>query len=71
MLDGTAAGTFPAATASLALDIARRAGVFHGGRIALVGSTGMMPQVREGMESSSVRYTAVGLTLTLGFGSDD
>jgi len=71
MVDGTAAGTFPAATASLALDIARRAGVFHGGRIALVGSTGMMPQVREGMESSSVRYTAVGLTLTLGFGSDD
>jgi hypothetical protein len=71
MVDGTARGLFPAATASLALDIARRAGVFHGGRVALVGSTGLMPQVRDGMDSTSVRYAAVGLTLTLGFGSDD
>jgi hypothetical protein len=71
VIDGTANGVFPAATGSLALDIARQAGAFHGGRIALVGSTGLMPQVRDGMETASVRYHAVGLSLTVGFGSDD
>jgi hypothetical protein len=70
VIDGTARGVFPSGTASVALDVARSAGVFHGGRIALVGATGMMPQVRDGMETSSVRYHSVGLTLTLGLGSE-
>jgi len=71
VIDGTARGVFPSATASLALDVARRAGVFHGGRIALVGATGMMPQIKSGMETAGIRYQSLGLTLTLGFGSDD
>lgn len=53
VIDGTIRGVFPAATASLALDVARLPrGVFHGGRLALVGTTGMMPQVRDGMETA-------------------
>jgi hypothetical protein len=70
VVDGTARGVFPAATASLAIDFARLpSGVFHGGRIALVGTTGLMPQIRDGMETAGVRYHSLGLSLTLGFGS--
>jgi hypothetical protein len=50
--------------------LVRWAGAFHGARLALVGATGMMPQLRNGAETASVRYGSVGLTLTLGFGGD-
>ena len=71
MIDGTVHGVFPAATGSLALDVARRsAGVFHGGRLALVGTTGWMPQIRNGAETAAAPYRSLGLTLTLGFGAD-
>jgi len=71
MVDGTIRGVFPAATASLALDVGRHgAGVFHGGRLALVGSAGRMPRVRNGTETEGATYHSLGLTLTLGFGSD-
>lgn len=68
VIDGTARGVFPAASGSVALDIARAAGVFHGARLALVGATGLMPRVQDGMASSAMRYHSAGLTLTLGFG---
>ena len=71
VIDGTARGVFPSANASLALDFAYGAGWFHGGRIALVGATGLMPQVKSGMETAGIRYHSVGLTLTLGFGSEE
>jgi hypothetical protein len=62
-------GWFPAATASLALDLGRRpSGPFHGARIALLGTAGAMPQLRDGIETDSVRYLSMGLTLTLGVG---
>jgi hypothetical protein len=70
MIDGTVHGVFAAATGSLALDIGRDAGAFHGARVALIGSTGTMPQVRNGVETTATRFGSVGLTLTLGFGSD-
>lgn len=68
MVDGTVRGVFPAATGSVAVDIARGAGVFHGTRIALFGTTGMMPRLRDGMATGGARYQSAGLTLTVGFG---
>ncbi|HEY0483206.1 MAG TPA: hypothetical protein VGD37_37045 [Kofleriaceae bacterium] len=71
MIDGTVRGVFPAATASLALDVGRLGtGVFHGGRLALVGTAGRMPLVRDGNATADTSYHSVGLTLTLGFGSE-
>jgi hypothetical protein len=63
-------GLFPAATASLTLDIARRStGVFHGARIAFLGTIGAMPVVRYGDAYASTAYRSFGLSLTLGLGA--
>jgi hypothetical protein len=70
VIDGTIRGVFAAATATLALDFGRRpAGSFHSFRLALLGTAGVMPQVRDGRETDGVHYVALGLTLTLGLGS--
>lgn len=70
MVDGSIRSVFTAATASLALDFGRLPdGVFHSLRVALLGSAGVMPQVRDGKETDGARYTSIGLTLTLGFGA--
>ncbi len=69
MVDGRVDGWFPAATASLALDLGRRPmGAFHGARLALLGTAGRMPQLRDGIEAGRVGYVSMGLTLTLGIG---
>ena len=71
MVDGTVRGVFPAASGTLSLDVGRFSdGVFHSGRLALVGTTGRMPQVRDGAETAGTSYRSLGLTLTLGFGAD-
>jgi hypothetical protein len=70
VIDGTIHGVFAGATATLALDFGRRpAGTFHSVRIAVLGAAGVMPQVRDGIETEGVHYTSFGLTLALGFGS--
>jgi hypothetical protein len=70
VVDGTVRGAFVAGTASLALDAGRLpAGNFHSVRLALLGSAGMMPQVRDGMQTGGAHYLSLGLTLTLGLGS--
>ena len=70
MIDGSIRGAFTAATAALALDFGRLPdGMFHSLRLALLGSAGMMPQVRDGKETDGARYSSIGLTLTLGFGA--
>jgi len=70
VVDGTVRGLFVAATATAALDLARLpTGGFHGLRIALLGSVGVMPQVRDGRETDGVHYASLGLSLTLGLGS--
>lgn len=70
MIDGSIRGAFTAATAALALDFGRLPdGVFHSLRVALLGSAGVMPQVRDGKETDGARYASIGLTLTLGFGA--
>lgn len=70
IIDGTVHGVFAAATAILALDFGRLpAGSFHSLRLAVLGATGVMPQVRDGIETAGVHYVSLGLTLTLGLGS--
>ena len=60
------------ATAGFSLDIARRPhGVLHSIRIAMLGSIGARPRIRDGIqEQSTDHYKSVGLSLTLGLGED-
>jgi hypothetical protein len=69
VVDGTVHGVFAAATASLAVDFGRLPrGPFHSARLALLGSAGEMPHLRDGVETSGVHYVSLGLTMTLGVG---
>lgn len=59
-------GVFPAATASLTLDVLRRPrGVFHGGRIAILMSHGLMPKIRYEEPYATQTYTQVGIAWTV------
>jgi hypothetical protein len=70
MVDGSIHGAFTSATAALALDFGRLSdGAFHSLRVALLGSAGVMPQVRDGKETDGARYASLGLSLTIGFGA--
>jgi len=70
-VDAHLTGLFPAATASFTLDIARRAtGVLHGVRLAFLTTYGAMPVIRYAEDYSTTSYASVGLTLTVGIGSD-
>ncbi|MES1204359.1 MAG: hypothetical protein ABUS79_00345 [Pseudomonadota bacterium] len=63
-------GMYPSASVGLSLDFARHLGVFfHGGRLALVFSTGTMPTVIAGRQGDAHWYGSGGASLTLGFGS--
>jgi hypothetical protein len=64
-------GIYPAATASVSLDLARRpTGELHGVRVALIAATGGMPRVRDGVQERGDTYRSIGMSLTLGLGSD-
>lgn len=70
MVDTDLSGVFPAATATLSLDLARNASsYFHGTRIAVMGTAGEMPRLRDGVESGNQSYVTVGVTWTVGFGA--
>lgn len=70
-VNGNLEGIYGAATASLALDIARRpTGVVHAVRIAMLGAIGGMPRMRNGEQEHGDTYHSIGLTLTLSIGSD-
>jgi hypothetical protein len=71
-IDATAGGVYPSATATLALDSGRHlAGVFHGGRLALMGAVGSQPVVEGGDQKSARLVRSGGLSLTLGFGAKE
>jgi hypothetical protein len=62
---------FPAATATLAVDLGRDyASSFHGSRIAVMGTAGLMPRVRDGVETGGQHYLTIGLAWTIGFGAE-
>src|SRR4029079_9394714 len=53
-IDGNLSGVFPAATATLAFDFARRPnGFFHGARLAVLMAMGQMPLVRNGIKEAT------------------
>ncbi|MCB9582279.1 MAG: hypothetical protein H6717_34915 [Polyangiaceae bacterium] len=65
-----AGGFYPAGTAGVALDFGRHLdSVFHGGRLALMGSVGTQPALQNAEQQSARPYVAGGLTLTLGGGA--
>ncbi len=65
-----AGGFYPAGTGGVALDFGRHLdSVFHGGRLALMGSVGTQPAVKDASQQSARFYTSGGLTLTLGVGA--
>ncbi len=65
-----AKGFYPAGTAGLALDFGRHLdAVFHGGRLAIMGSAGTQPHVEGGGQQAARFYTSGGLMLTVGMGA--
>ncbi len=71
-VNGNVSGAFPAGTAQISLDVGHRpTGAFHDVRLALLASTGQMPQLSFGQqEAVRAWYTSWGLSLTLGLGAD-
>lgn len=72
-VDGAVEGIYTAATAGVALDIARRPhGSVQSVRLFLLGAIGMMPSLRDGMQMPSNNgYFSIGTGLSIGFGSPD
>jgi hypothetical protein len=63
-------GIYPAVTGGVAFDLFRNGNsAFHGGRIAALIATGMMPRVVAGEQESSRPFYSIGLTLSLGLGA--
>jgi hypothetical protein len=68
MISGKQSGVYPSGTATLSLAAARREGWFRTAQLALLGSVGTMPLIKDGTKQGSGTYTGLGLTLTLGVG---
>ena len=72
-VDGAVEGVYTAATAGMALDLARRPqGSVQSIRLFLLGAIGIMPSLRDGMQMPSNNgYFSIGMGLSVGFGSPD
>jgi hypothetical protein len=72
-VDGAVEGIYTAATAGMALDLARRPhGSVQSIRLFLLGAIGVMPSLRDGMQMPSNNgYYSIGLGMSFGFGSPD
>lgn len=68
MIDGKQTGVYPSGTATLSLAAAQRDGFFRTAQLALLGSVGTMPLIKDGTKQGSGTYGGMGLTLTLGVG---
>ncbi|HEY6557620.1 MAG TPA: hypothetical protein VI072_10120 [Polyangiaceae bacterium] len=65
-------GVYPSGTGALALHSGRHLlGVFHGLRLALMGSVGSQPEVEYAEQQDARGYASVGLSLTLGLGASE
>jgi hypothetical protein len=72
MIDGALSGVFAAGTLTLGADFGRGStGMFHHARVALLGTMGQMPLVRNGAQEATDFYASIGLTLTLGLGAQE
>jgi hypothetical protein len=71
-ITSTVGGVYPSATGTLALDFGRHlSGIFHGGRLALLGAVGSRPAVEGGEQTSPQLVKSAGLSLTLGLGATE
>jgi hypothetical protein len=72
-VDGAVEGIYTAATAGMAIDIARRPhGSVQSVRLFMLGAIGIMPSLRDGMQMPSNNgYFSIGMGLSVGFGSPD
>ena len=68
MITGKQSGLYPSGTATISLAAQRREGWFRTAQLALLGSVGTMPLVKDGTKQGSGAYGGLGLTLTLGVG---
>ena len=68
MISGKQTGIYPSGTATLSFAAARRDGWFRTLQLAVHGSVGTMPLVKDGEKQGSGTYTGIGLTMTLGIG---
>jgi hypothetical protein len=67
---GSIGSIFPAGTLTFGLDFGRRGtSVFHGSRVAIMGSTGQMPLIKNGMQTGTGFYGMVGLMMSVGLGA--
>lgn len=67
---GSMSSVFPAGTLTFGLDFGRRGtSVFHGSRIAIMGSAGQMPLITNGMQSGRAFYEMIGLMMSIGLGA--
>jgi hypothetical protein len=65
-------GVYPSGTGALALHSGRHLlGVFHGLRLALMGSVGSQPEVEHAKQQDARAYASAGLSLTLGLGASE
>lgn len=72
LIDGAIDGYFPAGTLTLGFDFGRRStGIFQSARVAILGTTGQMPLVKNGAQVSTDYYASIGLTMTLGLGAPE
>ena len=70
MTSAKGSGFYPAATLSVAADVARHLDRYlHGIRLALSLAVGAMPRVESGVQESAVPYATFGLSLTVGLGA--
>jgi hypothetical protein len=70
MIEGSVEGYFPAGTLTLGFDFGRRStGVFHSSRVAIIGTTGQMPLLKNGAQVATDFYASIGLTMTVGLGA--
>ncbi len=59
---------YPAATATLALEIGTHEGFFDRVRVAMLGSVGRMPLVANGEQTGTGTYVAIGLSISAALG---
>lgn len=70
-VDGSIRGIYPAATGSLALDVARRPeGAIHAIRVAIYFTVGATPRLVDGHQEQGSAYASAGVSLSFAFGTD-
>ena len=70
LLPASVSGLYPSASAGVSFDFARHLpAFFHGGRLALGVSGGLMPTTVGGQQQNARWYGTAGGSLTLGFGA--